>query len=31
MNFHWVAVMSAILLVSLIGCGYRLYKQTGFS
>jgi glucose uptake protein GlcU len=31
MNYHWIAVMSAILLVSLIGCGYRLYKQTGFS
>jgi glucose uptake protein GlcU len=31
MNFRWVAVLGALLLVSLIGCGYRLYKQTGFS
>ena len=31
MNLHWVAVLAVVLLVSLIGCGYRLYKQTRFS
>ena len=31
MNLHWVAALAAVLLVSLIGCGYRLYKQTRFS
>ena len=31
MNFHWVAVLTVILILSLIGCGYRLYKQTRFS
>jgi Sugar transport protein len=31
MNFKWVAGLTALLLLSLIGCGYRLYKQTGFS
>jgi glucose uptake protein GlcU len=31
MNLRWVAVLAVILLVSLVGCGYRLYKQTRFS
>lgn len=31
MNLRWIAVLTVILLASLIGCGYRLYKQTGFS
>jgi hypothetical protein len=31
MNFKWIVVLGAFLLVSLVGCGYRLYKQTGFS
>jgi len=31
MNLRWVAALSVILIASLIGCGYRLYKQTGFS
>jgi hypothetical protein len=31
MNFGWIAVLGALLLVSLIACGYRLYKQTGLS
>jgi glucose uptake protein GlcU len=31
MNFAWIVVLAALLLVSLVGCGYRLYKQTGFS
>jgi glucose uptake protein GlcU len=31
MNLHWIAVLAVILLVSLFGCGYRLYKQTRFS
>jgi hypothetical protein len=31
MNFKWVAVLGALLLASLIGCGYHLFKQTGFS
>jgi Flp pilus assembly protein TadB len=31
MNFEWIIVLTALLLASLVGCGYRLYKQTGFS
>jgi drug/metabolite transporter (DMT)-like permease len=31
MNFGWVAVMSLAMLVSLIGCGYLLWKRTHFS
>jgi drug/metabolite transporter (DMT)-like permease len=31
MNLRWIAVLAVILIVSLIGCGYRLYKQTRFS
>jgi hypothetical protein len=31
MNFGWIIVLAALLLMSLIGCGNRLYKQTGFS
>ena len=31
MNLRWVAVLTAVLLLSLAGCGYRLYKQTRFS
>lgn len=31
MNLRWVAALSVVLVVSLVGCGYRLYKQTRFS
>lgn len=31
MNLRWVAALAAILLLSLVGCGYRLYRQTRFS
>jgi hypothetical protein len=31
MNLRWVAVLTVVLIVSLVGCGYRLYKQTRFS
>jgi len=31
MNFKWIGVLGVLLLVSLFWCGYRLYKQTGFS
>ena len=31
MNLRWIAVLAVVLLASLIGCGYRLYKQTRFS
>jgi drug/metabolite transporter (DMT)-like permease len=31
MDFRWVAVMVLAMLGSLIGCGYLLWKRTGFS
>ena len=31
MNLRWVVALAAVLLLSLAGCGYRLYKQTRFS
>jgi hypothetical protein len=31
MNFSWMAILGAVLLISLVGCGYSLYKQTRFS
>ncbi len=31
MSMRWVAVLASVMLVSLLGCGYRLYKQTRFS
>lgn len=31
MNLRWVVVLAVVLILSLAGCGYRLYKQTRFS
>jgi glucose uptake protein GlcU len=31
MNFRWITVLTVILLISLVGCGFRLYRQTRFS
>lgn len=31
MNLKWIAALGLIMLVSLVLCGYRLYKQTRFS
>ncbi|MBS1813913.1 MAG: EamA family transporter [Acidobacteria bacterium] len=31
MDFKWIAILGVVMLVSLITCGYRLYKQTRFS
>lgn len=31
MNLKWIVVLAIVMLVSLITCGYRLYRQTKFS
>lgn len=31
MNMRWLVLLAVLMLVSLLGCGYRLYKQTRFS
>jgi glucose uptake protein GlcU len=31
MNFDWIAGLGVIMLVSLVLCGYRLYRRTRFS
>jgi len=31
MNLYWIAGLGVIMLVSLVLCGYRLYRRTRFS
>jgi glucose uptake protein GlcU len=31
MNFHWIAALSAVLVVALVGGGWALWRQTRFS
>lgn len=30
MDWHWIGVLGLVLLASLVGCGWRLWRTTGF-